>query len=472
MLISIIICLVSFAILVWWLRRIKISIGLPIAYLFSLLFIHVPGAVANMSGVGDFGGIKATEIGIRYTALGVIAFVIGVIGYGMIANIHYHEKPSGRASRGSGRFNVFCVVGGLMLIYMVREFVNIPTVNAIVDKGGAIWILGVLVGLQDSVRRRNNLLTVIWLGVMLVFPVITLFRAGFLSFGSVPVFIILSGLVIFTRSWRRVCIAIPVVAVGFSSLFLGYFQYRDEFRSVLGQGGGVEVRVKKSVDMASSIAIFDPKNMAHFDAFDLRLNQNFFVGRAVEYIEEGTVDYLYGRSIWEGAISLIPRIVWPSKPVYGGSPGIIMEMTGFAVNDETSMGVGNVMEFYINFGIWSLIIGFVILGGLFGWLDRHAAVGIRNGELTKALVYFLPAVAMIHPNGSIVELVGGAGVALIAALLWGVTWQYYISLMDDSGSLSGRRRVRRKRLGQSPDQAQRSVGERNAIPADEERETF
>jgi putative effector of murein hydrolase LrgA (UPF0299 family) len=84
--------------------------------------------------------------------------------------------------------------------------------------------------------------------------------------------------------------------------------------------------------------------------------------------------------------------------------------------------VGNVMEFYINFGIPSLVAGFLLLGWLLGWLDRKAAMAEASGDLGQALVFFLPAVALIQPNGSMVELVGGPVVAWIAAQGWKWLW--------------------------------------------------
>ena len=80
MLTSVIICLASLVVLVWWLRREKASLAIPIAYLFALLFIHVPGAIAHIVGGDYLPDTAATEIGIRYTAIGAVAFVAGVIG--------------------------------------------------------------------------------------------------------------------------------------------------------------------------------------------------------------------------------------------------------------------------------------------------------------------------------------------------------------------------------------------------------
>jgi hypothetical protein len=122
-------------------------------------------------------------------------------------------------------------------------------------------------------------------------------------------------------------------------------------------------------------------------------------------------------------MALIPRAIWPSKPVFGGSPKIVSEMTGLTLDEDTSFGVGNVMEFYINFGMSSLVVGFLLLGATIGWLDVRAFQLIRSGRPADALVFFLPCVALIQPNGSIVELAGGAAAAVVAALGWRGLWR-------------------------------------------------
>ncbi len=44
------VCLAAFIALLFILRRDRVSLGLPIAYLYSLLLIHVPGAFAHIAG--------------------------------------------------------------------------------------------------------------------------------------------------------------------------------------------------------------------------------------------------------------------------------------------------------------------------------------------------------------------------------------------------------------------------------------
>ena len=71
---------------------------------------------------------------------------------------------------------------------------------------------------------------------------------------------------------------------------------------------------------------------------------------------------------------MVPRILWPEKPVSAGSPAIVSEMTGLHLSPTTSFGVGNVMELQINFGIPGVVLGFFGLGWLLGMLDFKAAV--------------------------------------------------------------------------------------------------
>jgi len=53
MILLIIICVGAFAVLLWMLRRDRMSFGLPVAYLYLLLLVHVPGAFAHIVG-SDF----------------------------------------------------------------------------------------------------------------------------------------------------------------------------------------------------------------------------------------------------------------------------------------------------------------------------------------------------------------------------------------------------------------------------------
>ena len=81
------------------------------------------------------------------------------------------------------------------------------------------------------------------------------------------------------------------------------------------------------------------------------------------------------------------------------------------------------MEFQINCRIPGVVIGSFLLGWLIGTLDLKAAIADNRGDLGKSILFFLPGVALIHPNGSLVELFGSSAAALIAALGWNLAWK-------------------------------------------------
>jgi len=368
-------------------------------------------------GDGLLEGSDATATGIFFTAIASVCFVAGV----WFAQYRAPRMPIERGGSDQ-RFWMFCLVGGWIFTYGLTPLAVIPSIGAAVEKGGAVWMLGVMLGLRAALQSGSARRAAFWIGALMVYPILMLLLGGFLSYGAAAMIIVGSIAAISTVSTSRVVIAVVVVSFVGVSVFVNYFEHRKEIRGAVWGGAPMEQRIDATLGIFRDFQWLDPSNPDQAFALHERLNQNFFVGLAAQRIEEGQVDYLYGRSVWEGLLSLVPRAIWPDKPVFGGSPKIVMEMTGKVLNEDTSWGVGNVMEFQINFGIPGLVVGFLLLGWLLGTLDRNAAEAERSGNLRRIFFFFLPAVALIQPIGSIVEVTGGAAAALAAAFGWSWVW--------------------------------------------------
>jgi hypothetical protein len=343
------------------------------------------------------------------------------------------------------RFWFFCLLAGWLFVYGLSPLRGIPSLGALIEKGGAIWMLGVMLGLRDAAARSNVRGCMLWLALLSVYPVLMLILGGFLSYGSAAAIITLSILAVSVRSMWRVLIGTAVIVALGLTIFVNYFVARDHLRSVLWSGAGLEARVQTVVGTFSRIEPLNLDNDQHATSLDARLNQNYFAGLAAERLDQGWVDFLQGQSFYEAVIAVIPRAVWPDKPVVAGSGTIVRDMTGLELSTETSWGVGQVMEFYMNFGWPSLVIGFALLGWLIGRLDWKAAIAERTGNAHTLLVCFLPAVALIQPIGSLVELFGGAAAAYLAGLAWSRAWVIYNSALQPVRGAVDPRRGRRPR---------------------------
>ena len=414
--ISIAVCIGSFIVLVWMLRRNRMSLGLPVAYLVNLLLLHVPGAIGKvLDKTGKLTPYSYTRTGIIFTAIGSVAFVVGVAlaRRKMVVPV---AMPAARSL-----FWRYCVLaGGLCSVF--SYMVELPSVGAVFTRGGVIWMLGVLLGLSSALWRGERARAARWMAVLALYPILMLMVGGFLSYGSMAVIIVVSSLAVTARTpWRVAVVSVVSVVVGIN-MFISYFHHRPEIRAAVWGGSSTDARIDAVTNALRDVRMFDPNNEMHLFALDQRLNQNYFVGLAAERLEDGRVQYLRGRSVWEGVQAMVPRALWPEKPVVAGSPKIVSEMTGLTLSKETSFGVGNVMEFHINFGIPGVIGGFLLLGFALGRLDRRSAEANARGDLGQIFLFFIPAVALIQPNGSIVELASGVAAAIAAAFGWRWAW--------------------------------------------------
>ena len=415
------------------LRSDRLSLGLPIACLFALLMAHVPGAFVHLIGGPNLIESDLIESGIRLTAIGVVCFVSGV----WLARFPATEVPAYRAVN-RRQFWYFCVIAGWLFTLVFSSIGRIPTLSAVLDKGGTLWMLGVLLGLRSAFAGGDVRSAGLWFGVLAVYPLLMVLFGGFLSYGSVASIVVVSVLAISTRSPLKVVVGIILALVISLSIFVTWFKVRGDIREVAWSGAPLEERIDASLNLVRDFEWFDPSNQAQQDALDQRLNQNYFIGLAERRIQEGEVDYLYGRSLWEGVLSLVPRFLWPEKTVFGGSPGIVSEMTGLVLSESTAFGIGQVMEFQINFGVPGVVVGFLVLGWLLGTLDRKAAVAEGAGDLDRTIILFLPAVALVQPQGSMVEIVGGPVVALLAAHAWAHAWNIWSKRHAHQAQLAGR----------------------------------
>jgi hypothetical protein len=172
------------------------------------------------------------------------------------------------------------------------------------------------------------------------------------------------------------------------SLWVAYAAHRGTIREAVWGGQSIEARIDATLAMLSSIAPFSIANPEHLQPVDDRLNQNYLVGAAVR-TTPSLVPFRNGETIYSAVYAFIPRAIWPNKPVVAGSGSYVSDHTLISFAQGTSVGMGQVLEFYINFGMVGLVTGFVLLGMILRYVDIRFVEALTGNDLNTMMVCFL-----------------------------------------------------------------------------------
>lgn len=424
---SLFICITAFVVLQVLSRGKGVLTGLSMAYLFALYLQHLPGAYVHWLRPQFFEENFSTRIGIHLTAIGSVAFVFGVAVVRWRALYQRRFIPAGPLQAvADPPFLRFCLLfGWLTVLAVTYVFANVPSIGAALSQAGNIWILAVLLGFLGTLQQRDLPGMLRWLAALAVYPLFILFRAGFLSFGSTSVIIVACVTIVSLKTSKAAWLGL----LGFCTLcffgFLSYYLQRTDFRESLSKNPTLAERAARVSRMVTDFGMFDPDNPKHMSALNERLNQNQFVGMTFRRIEVGQTKFVEWRSMKEGLQALIPRLIWPGKPTFGGNAALIKELAGFEIGEGTTFGPGQVLELYACFGTSSLVIGFFLFGLWYGWLDAKVLHALRSRDWTAALLWFPLAVAINQPLSTVAELAGNTAAAFVAALGWRWLWKQW-----------------------------------------------
>lgn len=401
----------------------RFSAGMPLAYFLGLSLIHVPGAMVYINTPQWVGIADRTRIGFEQTIIGMVAFLAGVIlarSYVFTSRqyVEGHALPANELS-GLDRLALLYLVGGICY-FMLGTFISIPSVGAIIAALSSLLIVGASLRLWVAIQEHRPLKLGLTLGLLPLMPAITMVKDGFIGFGTYWLLSCLGFAIAQTRRRVGIFFLAPLVIFMGVSLFVNYMVSRTEFRqAVWFQQVGFADRFERVMNMFRNFEWLDTDNRKHLEVIDGRLNQNIIVGAAVERLQSGRVNYALGSTISDMAIGLIPRALWPDKPQVGGGGAVVRDYAGMKFAEGTSVGAGQVLEFYINFGLWGVIGGFLIYGWFIGWMDIRIIECLREADQNKFLLWFLVCLALLQPGGNLLEIGASAAGSAITAYAFG-----------------------------------------------------
>lgn len=406
-------------------RREVAGVGLPFAFLLNLWVNHWLAAVLYMLPwyleydlANDLNGISA---GFQQTTYGLVGFVLGSI---IVAPFLMRGLPFPRREAISHSFEprLARAYTWLGIAFFIAKFLpigRIATLSALVNAGSNSLLVGFCLFLWDAWQRGRHKAFLGWLLIALSFPLLTVVFTGFFSFGAMLFLSLFAFIMSFMRPrWKLIVLALCLAYLGISA-YGTYKRDRDIIRGVIWDASAsLEDRVVVVYDTFSSFEWFDPFNLLHLYLIDGRLNMNRQVGQAVEYMASGNAEPAAGSTLWWAVIGMIPRAIWTDKPVVAGGSDLVSQYTGIEFAEGTTVGIGLVMEFYVNYGTASVFLGFLLLGVILAAVDEAAGRRLSRGDWRGFAFWFLPGLAMVNPGAnSVVEVTTSVGAAVVAAYL-------------------------------------------------------
>jgi hypothetical protein len=404
-------------------RRSRQTGFLVYTYLTLFFLNHWFGAIVHALPWNPFDDSTNTAIGFRESTYGLLALTFGALlmpAYGPRS-----QRGHGVQGAEDGPLHIFeaqriaryyLVIGTLSWIVSYTGIFQVPGLTAAISAGKQALLLAICLKCWIAWRAGNWPEFVGWLALPLAFPIVTTLNSGFLGFGTVAVITILTFVGTFYRPrWQLVAAAIAAVYLGLS-LFVAYAQTREALREAVWGGEGLERRIDVGLDMLAQLRFFDIWDETHLAWIDWRLNQNELVGAAVRYTPD-VAPFLYGKTVADAAIAVIPRAIWPDKPVTAGSGDHVNQQTGILFAEGTSIGMGQVLEFYINFGTFGIIVGFLLLGMGLRHMDDRLFGSMAQADWRGFAFWFVVGTSALQVGGSLAEISAAmiAGAVLMLA---------------------------------------------------------
>ncbi|WP_017653942.1 hypothetical protein [Fortiea contorta] len=395
------------------------SVGLPLLFLLNLSIIHWFGGMiyALPWYKPPFNFITPTDVivGFQQSVYGVMGFGFGTtILAPIILNIFQPNWLYELPRQPNVKLDKIYIFLGLIFVFVLSPILSqLPSFAALGNLGIFYLLVGLCLACWKAWFMDNKLAFLVALIIACSLPFFTTLTAGFFGFGATGTVVVLVFTFTFYRPrWQIILIGLLVVLLGFST-FVNYLRDRHEIRATVWGEKSAQTRVEQLQQTATNFEIFDPFNQKHLQLIDLRMNQNGLVGKAARYISDGMVDYAHGETLEQAAIAIVPRILWLDKPVTAGSGDLVSRYTGIKFALGTSVGVGSVLELYLNFGSSGVILGFLVLGTIIRIIDIISAYKLVNGNWVGFASWFIPGIAMINPGGSFVEVVGSTVTSII-----------------------------------------------------------
>ena len=410
------------------------SVGLPLALLASYTSAHAGAIVHLVSGydhnmsvyLRGWGYSRQTVAdGLEASCLAMLA---ATLGFAVVdATIKFRKSAA-------QLFQIEWLRKGSILLMLIglgdfavgtalgRMGIVVPGLQATQSTIQNLFVVGVCVFVLHRYLTDGQYKALILSGVLaLTVPAILLVTTAILADSIVLAMVVMTFYLALpspgANTFRR-NLTVLGLSTAFAVIFaVFYLQAREALRDVVWGGGGIGQAIE---DVVSSAERFNVRTVVNTDSLlllDARLNQNIFVGLAIEQLHSMPDTYENGATIELALFAWVPRFLWADKPTRGGSK-FLAKHTGLEFSEGTTFGAGPIYEFYVNYGYFGVFFGFLALGALVRRLDVAAYRALATADLARFAQYHLAGISLLSPLADVFFLV----TALVTALLvgWGL----------------------------------------------------
>lgn len=402
------------------------GVGLVLTYVVMLALNHwLPTLLYLLPWYwGVFDSILV-QVGFGESLLGVVGFAVGTLLLWPVVRRMGHlrnrsDRPPTPVPGGvEARLPKLFMILGLVSYFVVTPLaVRVPTVGALVGVLPNLLLVGVALNCWQAWQQRKPRVLAGWLAVAAVWPLITVGTSGFLGAGLAFFVTLLAFVFQFLGLRPRLLIVALVFLYLGLSVYVTYMQARSDIRSVVwNEEATLDERADVIATSAKGFEWFNPLNEDHLFWVDTRMNQNYLIGAASYQIAAGYSEYAQGQTLWDVIIMLVPRAIWPEKPLAAGGSARVTSYTGVAFYGSTSVGMSQVLEFYVNFGSAGVVAGFALLGCLLALIDEAAARHLWRGDWQRFTYWYFPALSLLRPDNDLFVLIAGWVSGIVTIIL-------------------------------------------------------
>ena len=377
--------------------------GLTLTYLLTGFWMNYWFPVAAYLVPGYCGVFPEYMVpGARETLYAFLGFAAGVFFLPKLFGV-LPSPAKGSAPAVPANLRYGLLVLGVLFAIALRFTANVKGVQAVLSSGQQLLVVAVVLSIWEAARKKRSKGVGFWLALSLAFPFITVVHDGFLLAGILslaPVAVFATACIRRRNYFKLAIIGAAGCYLGLS-LFVNYMRDRVEIRASVWGGDRFSGRVQRFAQIFDHFEWFSPANPKHLDPIAARMNAAWLVGAGVTYMEN-TKQWARGETLKYAAVAFVPRLLWRNKPAAGGND-IATRYTGLQFSEGTSVGIGQVMELYVNYGSWLVLFGFALFGGLAAYLDIAARKGLQTGNFNRFTTCYVIGLALIN-EGSLIAL--------------------------------------------------------------------